>query len=335
MALDPLSREVVRHGDRRRSRRERHRSRRRRTTSRTWSRSACPGACADVVPDALGGQLGRFLHAVPVLLGRQEEGEHTTPRTPRSRLNSLDAWPKNSICRDFPRLHTSSSQLWTTCSRRPPGDGYAMSSRFRTSAILVTLWITDDPDDSSILPAPPRPWCGQRLSEGPLPAVKRTYQPNVRRRKRKHGFRARMSTRGGPRDPQAPPRQGPQAPLRLSAAAVERRHRLSRSRDFDAVYRQGRSVSTRYLRCTGSRGRTTRTPRRDSVSRSRAPSVGAVARNRVKRQLREVWSGARSGRAGRQDYVLAARPGLAEAAESRGHDWLVEQVREVIGKARA
>jgi ribonuclease P protein component len=116
---------------------------------------------------------------------------------------------------------------------------------------------------------------------------------------------------------------------------VERRQRLSRSRDFDAVYRQGRSVSTRsvtlhwFAREDDADG-----PPRLGLAVPRAVGT-AVTRNRVKRQLRTVWSELADDVPPGRDYVLVARPGLAEAASSRDHDWLVDQVREVIGKVQA
>ncbi len=116
---------------------------------------------------------------------------------------------------------------------------------------------------------------------------------------------------------------------------MERRHRLSRSRDFDAVYRQGRSVSTRSLTLHWF-------AREDDPGG--APRVGlaipravgtAVVRNRLKRQLRAVWTELAAEAPPGRDYVLVARPGLAEPASSRGHEWLVEQVREIVGKVSA
>lgn len=61
----------------------------------------------------------------------------------------------------------------------------------------------------------------------------------------------------------------------------------------------------------------------------------AVTRNRIKRQLREIWQERTARLPGGRDYVLVVKPGLPEAAESRGFEWLAERVDEVLGKASA
>ena len=115
---------------------------------------------------------------------------------------------------------------------------------------------------------------------------------------------------------------------------MDRRHRLSRSRDFDAVYRQGRSTSTRFLVLYWF-------PREDGEEEPRLgiavpkKTGNSVTRNRVKRQLRETWRALLPELPAGRDYVLIVRPGLPEAIEARGFDWLRERVEEVMGKARA
>jgi ribonuclease P protein component len=115
---------------------------------------------------------------------------------------------------------------------------------------------------------------------------------------------------------------------------MQRRHRLTRSRDFEAVYRHGRSASTRYLVLYWfSRDEDAVEARLGlAVPRGVGP---AVTRNRVKRQLRELWRERLERVAPGCDYVLVVRPGLAEAAEARGAEWLGERLDEVLGKASA
>lgn len=65
-------------------------------------------------------------------------------------------------------------------------------------------------------------------------------------------------------------------------------------------------------------------------------SVGsAVVRNRVKRLLREAWRELLPTVPSGHDYVLAARPGLAEPAESRGLEWLVGEVADMLRRVQA
>jgi ribonuclease P protein component len=114
---------------------------------------------------------------------------------------------------------------------------------------------------------------------------------------------------------------------------VSRANRLTRSRDFDAVYRHGRSTSTRYLVLYWFPREDGEPPSRLGIAIPKKAGT-AVTRNRLKRQLREVWREL-PGRAETTDYVFVVRPGLAEAAEARGLEWLRERVEEALGKATA
>ncbi len=113
---------------------------------------------------------------------------------------------------------------------------------------------------------------------------------------------------------------------------MNRRNRLSRSRDFEAVYRNGRSVSTRYLTLyefvrPGDDAKGVDPRLGLAVSRQVG---GAAVRNRIKRQLRACFDLLQARVPAERDYVLIVRPALADAADGHGFDWLVERVDEVF-----
>jgi len=115
---------------------------------------------------------------------------------------------------------------------------------------------------------------------------------------------------------------------------MKRRRRLSRSRDFDAVYRHGRSVSSRYLVLYSFARPETGDEREPRLGLAVSRKVGgAVERNRLKRQLREAFAKVAGRLAPDHDYVLVVRPGLVAAVESNGFDWLLARVREVMDQS--
>lgn len=109
------------------------------------------------------------------------------------------------------------------------------------------------------------------------------------------------------------------------------RGRLSRSAEFERVYRQGRSVANRHLVLYTFPNASTQRPRLGlSVSRKVG---GAVERNKVKRLLREAFSHAENELLAGQDVVVVARPSAGELAEREGLAGVDASLAELIAKA--
>jgi ribonuclease P protein component len=110
-----------------------------------------------------------------------------------------------------------------------------------------------------------------------------------------------------------------------------KRRRLSRSGDFDRVYRDGRSHANRYL-VVYSFPRAGEDEPRLGISVGRKVG-GAVARNQVKRLLRDAFWACGDSLPDGHDFVIVARPELATVASERGATGVEEELRSVLASA--
>jgi ribonuclease P protein component len=110
-----------------------------------------------------------------------------------------------------------------------------------------------------------------------------------------------------------------------------KRGRLSRSAEFERVYRESRSHGNRYLVLYSF-------PREDDNGVRLGLTVprkvgGAVDRNRIKRLLREAFDVEGTGVPSNHDVVIKARPDVRELAERDGLEAVREALAELLAKA--
>ena len=118
-----------------------------------------------------------------------------------------------------------------------------------------------------------------------------------------------------------------------------KRGRLSRSGDFDRVYRDGRSHANRFLvlytfpRSAEAPAHGDGQQTRLGISVSRKVG-GAVERNAVKRALREAfWGIGEDQLPTDHDFVLVARPDSAGLVEREGTPGIDAALRELFAEA--
>jgi ribonuclease P protein component len=116
---------------------------------------------------------------------------------------------------------------------------------------------------------------------------------------------------------------------------ASKRRRLSRSGEFDRVYRDGSSHATRYLVLyTFPRKDEDRDEVRLGVSVSRKVG-GAVERNKVKRMLREAFWALADSLPPRHDFVIVARTEIKDLIEREGIEGLSANLKEALAGGRS
>jgi ribonuclease P protein component len=109
------------------------------------------------------------------------------------------------------------------------------------------------------------------------------------------------------------------------------RGRLSRSAEFERVYRHGRSTANRHLVLYTFANASAAGPRLGlSVSRKVG---GAVERTKVKRLLREAFANVAGQLGPQQDVVVVARPPSRDLVEREGLAGLQGALEELIARA--